>query len=505
MKNLIVCCDGTWNDQQNMDDGVPAPTNIKKIFDASIDGALNPDETNGIEYQLTRYQAGVGTEGLLDKMIGGLLGKGLSEDIRDCFQWLSDKYTAGDQIFIFGFSRGAFAARSLAGLIGEYGLVDFENSIGPSKAELVEEIYTKGYRNSKPLRDQIHFHNDSNSVCFLGVFDTVGALGIPNDKEILELFDNSEAHQFHDTTLSNRVKKARHAVAIDERRGSFSPTLWSNENAHQNVKQVWFSGVHSDIGGGYNETGLSDCTLDWMLREAQEAGLQCNEAITKQISPDPKGVLHDSHTGVMKILRTAPRSIPKLENGNQHISGSVLQRLNEPPIHQANYLKRRFFENGKVEVDVYAVHRWYWTGIYLESGKTYKASAIGEWLDASIVCSPQGVKGDKFQLGEIAHKIGDFLGSLETIWKKYTENERADFFMTKREENADWFELIGAIANGQNPDIDGTHDTLEKIRILKEDTFEVTSSGYLYCFANDAWGFYHNNRGYVTLTIEEMN
>lgn len=249
MKNLIVCCDGTWNDQQNMDDGVPAPTNIKKIFDASIDGALNPDETNGIEYQLTRYQAGVGTEGLLDKMIGGLLGKGLSEDIRDCFQWLSDKYTAGDKIFIFGFSRGAFAARSLAGLIGKYGLVDFENSMGPSKAELVEEIYTKGYRNKKPLRDQIHFHNDSTSVSFLGVFDTVGALGIPNDKEILELFDNSEAHQFHDTTLSNRVKKARHAVAIDERRGSFSPTLWSNENDHQNVKQVWFSGVHSDIGG----------------------------------------------------------------------------------------------------------------------------------------------------------------------------------------------------------------------------------------------------------------
>lgn len=495
MKNLIVCCDGTWNDEKNKDDGVAAPTNVRKIFEAALDN----DPTK----QQTRYQSGVGTEGILDKAIGGMLGVGISEDIRDCYQWLSDKYTAGDRIYLFGFSRGAFTARSLAGMIGKLGLIDFDKNAGTSRSKLVEKAYVEGYRNGQDLSDNIHCHNNSNAIHFIGVFDTVGALGIPDDKQILDLFDSPTKYRFHDTKLSNDVKKARHAVALDERRGSFTPTLWENVESHNDAKQLWFPGVHSDIGGGYKETGLSDCTLKWMTTEAQEAQLLFNESLIDQITPDEKGLLHDSYTGAMKVLRTAPRNIPQVTFNSSQIglSNYAKSRIENPPIHQGKYLNTRDFQNDQVTVDVYAIHRWYWTGIYLEPGYKYIATATGEWLDNSIPCAPSGTTDGRFHLGEIVHLAGNLVAKGESLWKNLTKNERADFFGTKRVEHADWFELVGAVANNGNPNKDGTHAQLETIVLGAEKTFEVTKPGYLYCFANDAWGFYQNNRGYVTLEL----
>ena len=494
-KNLVVCCDGTWNDPGDEDDGVPAPTNVFRLFNA-VD--LESSETP----QLTRYQAGVGTGGPLDKIAGGTMGFGLGHDIRDCYYWLADKYRPGDRIFLFGFSRGAFTARSLAGVICSFGIVDREGE--RPLGELVQQVYRRGYRNGEHLPPDLFVEN-SEEVYFLGVWDTVGALGVPDDKVLLQWLDNPARYRFHDTSLSPKVKHARHAVAIDERRGSFSPTLWKKKSkaAHDDVKELWFPGVHSDVGGGYKERGLSDGALEWMMTEAEDFGLQYRPGALAQLSPNPQDVLHDSRQSIMKMLVTAPRTIPRL-GSEADFHPSVEERRDALLLDQVAYLPQRPFDNGPVEFDVYAKHPWNWTGVYVRAGNTYKLRARGEWFDADIPSGPEGASDGKFHVGELAHLLGDVSGALEKLWKSGPGREGADFIGSKRVEHADWFELIGAIADGGNPRPDGTHDTLHTFPIGASRRMQPARSGYLYCYANDAWGFYGNNRGYVTVTVEEV-
>ncbi len=499
MTNLIVCCDGTWNAPDNEDDGVLAPTNVYKLF-----SAIDLDSSSTA--QLSRYQSGVGTGGMIDKAIGGAVGYGLGEDIRDCYQWLANKYRPGDAIFLFGFSRGAYTARSLAGLIGRFGIVKLP--IGGDWDQLVKQIYRDGYRkHSSAEQLEAEFHPDSNQVQFVGVWDTVGALGVPDDKVLLNIFDNPDKYSFHDTKLGNHIKIARHAVALDEKRGSFAPTLWDSNDYNGDVKQLWFPGVHSDVGGGYKESGLADGALLWMIDEAQHAGLGFIGKMVKQIKPDPQGLKHESHAGVMKALLSMPRTIPSLSNPSgvgyaERFHSSVKARREQPPINQGSYLPTHRLGSEPVSIDIYAKHPWNWTGIYLEAGNKYRFTASGQWMDASIKTGPAGADDDKFHIGEIAHLTGTVVGWFEKGWKSLFGNEQANFFGTKRIEHADWFELIGAVADGGNPKPDGTHDRATYLEIGEALTFSCQKPGYLYCFANDAWGFYHNNRGYVTLNIQ---
>lgn len=493
MKNLIICCDGTWNTQDNKDDGALAPTNVFKLFNAI-------NTVNSSVTQLTRYQAGVGTGGIIDKVVGGAFGFGLSEDIRDCYQWLATKYQPGDNVYLFGFSRGAFTARSLGGLICKFGIAK------PNHNDLeahIKHIYQHGYRNQQTLPDN-WFYPNSNNIKFIGVWDTVGSLGIPNDKILLNMFDNPSKYRFHDTKLSCNVEFARHAVAIDEMRGSFSPTLWDVSNTadnNQRIKQVWFAGVHSDVGGGYKESGLSDCALTWMIEEATSTGLEFDHSITKQITPNPLDVKHQSHTGLMKVLVTAPRNIPPLNNTHCISKYTQMRRDASPINHLAYKPTLKFSPHGTIEKDIYAKQVWNWTGIYLQKGQTYTLTATGQWTDSTISCGPKGMSDGKFHIGELAHVAGSVMGALENLWKKTFGNNNANAFGSKRIEHADWFALIGAIADGENPDIDGTHDNLTYFNIGEHIKITPKQSGYLYCFANDAWGFYGNNRGFVTLTV----
>ncbi|MBA3719495.1 MAG: DUF2235 domain-containing protein [Nocardioidaceae bacterium] len=256
MKRLVVCCDGTWNGARS-----PYVSNVAKIA-RSVETRELPPEVD----QVVHYVGGVGTRYPVDRWLGGAFGFGLLANVVDGYQFLALNYEAGDEIFVFGFSRGAFTARSLGGMVGRIGL------LRPDRLDRIDEAVTR-YREQEDESLDTAFSREhcrtSVSIQFLGVFDTVGALGVPGPFK--------KRHQFHDIRLSSAVRTARQALAIDERRRVFEPCLWDRQTSAEEpdrVKQVWFEGDHSDVGGGaYRETGLCDTALLWMIVEAHRRGL----------------------------------------------------------------------------------------------------------------------------------------------------------------------------------------------------------------------------------------
>ena len=273
VKRLVVCCDGTWNKPDNR-----SVTNVEKIARTV---QSDPAAAGGVS-QLVYYVSGVGTGSYAaDRVLGGAFGFGLFHNVIACYRFLAQNYEPDDEIFILGFSRGAYTARSLAGMVARVGLL--------TKVSLVEERLPAAVhlyqRKDLPegafgssVEEFKHDHCHDAKVTFLGVFDTVGALGVPGFGGL--------APRFHDVQLGANVQRARHAMSIDDPRLKFAPTLWEAPSDHERVasaesrttttdrvKQVWFEGAHSDVGGGLRETGLSDTTLLWMAREAHAAGL----------------------------------------------------------------------------------------------------------------------------------------------------------------------------------------------------------------------------------------
>ena len=507
MKRLIVCCDGTWNTANQESGGVPTPTNVRKLYNA-----LAETDRDGNE-QRRYYHPGVGTEGnAFARVTGGAYGRGISSNVKSGYEWLGRNFEPGDEIYLFGFSRGAFTVRSLAGMIGSGGLVDLEGVESSKGWDYVDAIYDEGYRKQRGHQpDGARFHEvgDSKFIKLIGAWDTVGALGIPNDLEVLNLFDDPTKWAFHDLSLGHIVHAARHAVALDERRSSFTPTLW-DEDAR--VRQIWFPGVHSDVGGGYAETGLSDGALRWMIEESDSLGLNFNQWMVDAIRPDPSGVMHDSFSGMFKALRSRPRAIPAItpDAEGETLHASALLRQAQPPINQAPYRSTKLLaKNQSEEVHVYARDRWGETSLYLEAGR-YKFKASGEWLDASIRCGPGGASDGNFQAGEIVHVVSSAWGRLEGLVNRVRGEEREnwDFILTKRIEELDWFSLVGAVGNDdgeRNPDSDGSPRPHQIFGIGEGTELTLENSGYLYAFANDAWGKYDNNRGKVTMTVTRLS
>jgi uncharacterized protein (DUF2235 family) len=291
MRQLIICCDGTWNDAADR-------THIFRIGKAA-----ERMESPTIK---VFYDKGVGTH-FGQILRGGAVGKGLSKNIRQAYGWLVHEWQPDDCIFAFGFSRGAYTVRSLCGFLHFAGLLRPEDT-GPLDKEgenkIIEEAY-EAYRvrdkkqraAQKFLSSTAHHHTRQPRIRFLGVFDTVGALGVPTHwvQDILNLVPKLNV-EFHDDTLSEEVETACHALAVDERRGPFKPTLWTGQpRADQSVKQVWFSGVHSDVGGGYEEKALAEISLRWMLNEAKAAGVDLWPGFSDDpLSPNPAVPAHDS-------------------------------------------------------------------------------------------------------------------------------------------------------------------------------------------------------------------
>lgn len=290
-KNIVICTDGTWNTPDQMDRLRMVPSNVVKIC-----RALAKRDANGVE-QRYYYHTGVGTSGWRDKLKGGIFGIGLSDNVLHAYEWLATVYEDGDSIFLFGFSRGAYTARSIGGLIGRCGIL---NDVAENLEAKVDQAFTIYRRKPGPEKDaasqafrEANSH-PSNEIKFIGVWDTVGAMGVPL-KSLNWI--GSWKHKFHDVTLGSYVKNAYHALAIDERRKPFTPTLWQVERQTpgQTVVQAWFPGVHTNVGGGYADPGLSDRALNWMIGQAAANGLNFqDEYLKRRIDPNYHGELRDS-------------------------------------------------------------------------------------------------------------------------------------------------------------------------------------------------------------------
>jgi uncharacterized protein (DUF2235 family) len=283
-KRLVVCSDGTWNKPDQQQDGVLSPTNVTKLALAVA------DQDAGGNPQLMFYDKGVGTS-WYSKIIGGAFGAGLSKNIQDAYKFLVANYAPGDFLYLCGFSRGAYTVRSLAGLIRNSGLLRREFA---GKVEDAYQLYRRRDDKSHPTDTEATLFRRSFAyemrIHFIGVWDTVGALGIPLEGPLRWI---NKAWQFHDVKLSRSVDHAYHALAIDEKRKAFAPTLWEKQpplpgQPEQVLEQVWFAGAHSNVGGGYARHGLSDLALLWMMRKAEGCGLRFDLArIPENIRPNP--------------------------------------------------------------------------------------------------------------------------------------------------------------------------------------------------------------------------
>jgi uncharacterized protein (DUF2235 family) len=290
MKRILICLDGTWNSSGAT--AAPSATNVARLYQNAI--------KSNTASQVAFYSEGVGTR-FFEKIRGGLFGYGLYEQIKDGYHHIMDVYKPGDQIIITGFSRGAFSARCLASFVAECGILKEEKkslfSFGDQRTvDHLWDLYKNRQSDPAALRNfcsqNCHPPTDT-MVGAVAVWDTVGALGVP--WEIFgasKIADKAQEHEnerlgFLDLKLSTRIARGYHAVALDEQRVPFQPTLWDDPRvATGQILQVWFAGAHSNVGGGFGDRGLSDISLDWMIRQLRKN----HGLILEPVLPDPEGI-----------------------------------------------------------------------------------------------------------------------------------------------------------------------------------------------------------------------
>jgi uncharacterized protein (DUF2235 family) len=360
LKRLVFCFDGTWNRL-----AADCPTNVVLVAEMT-----KPIASDGSP-QIVYYDEGIGTA-KDERFRGGAFGKGMMDNIREAYRFLLFNYEVGDHIFAFGFSRGAFTARSFLGFIRHAGILNVDSAKEIDRAiELYKAVF-KGDGDDAP--SALEFRSRySSQICvskwdydwrkencedfdestqlleikYLGVWDTVAALGIP--KFIPFATRINRKFGFHDAKLTSKVQAARHAVAIDERRVLFEPVLWNNVAELNNDKgasmydvkapyqQKWFAGVHGSVGGGGPERGLSDAALAWVVKGARAAGLE--------VRSHPKS----------RVFQIAPNYLAPLQNdpeaarADQSILGSIKRLL---------LCSDRIGPDDIVEVSASARRRW---------------------------------------------------------------------------------------------------------------------------------------------------
>jgi uncharacterized protein (DUF2235 family) len=313
-KNIVIFSDGT-----GQEGGTGNNTNVYKTFNLILDRSPG---------QISFYDKGLGTG--FRKFTGNVFGRGFSENVLECYKFIFANYEHGDEIFLFGFSRGAATMRSLTGFIHWFGILP------KSRATLVDEAWKIYKITNQTKREEAAktFHAANHTmwatVKFLGVWDTVAALGVP-DTRFDKVLNWIVPHGFHNFELSESVINVCHALAIDDVRKSFHPIyIEPRSNMKGELKQVWFMGMHTDVGGGYAETGLSDIVLEWMTGYAVKHGLRIYADPRRRkglCAPNPDGHMHDSRDKAWKkwVFKKSPRK--------------WLKRIGRPVIHQSVKLR----------------------------------------------------------------------------------------------------------------------------------------------------------------------
>ena len=300
-KNIVICLDGTGNEYGDRN------SNVVKLFQALV-----YDQKTQVSY----YHPGLGTIGAPNaltrlgqwwtRLLGLAFGYGLTSNICDPYGFLMNEYEAGDRVFLFGFSRGAYVARALAAMLHMFGLLRRGNdALVPYAARMLRrhdhQVFGLAQGFKKTFAEECKPH-------FVGVWDTVSSVGWIYDPVRLPYTANNP-----------EIAIGRHAISIDERRSFFRQNLWGPPSAGQDLRQVWFAGVHSDVGGGYAEadSGLAKIPLEWMLREARSAGLLVDDAEIALLlgrsggggysSPDPTAMIHNSLRGFWRVLEYWPK------------------------------------------------------------------------------------------------------------------------------------------------------------------------------------------------------
>ena len=505
-KNIVLCFDGTCNEPQDAEQktpwykfGEPEDNSVTNIFKLHL--LFGGDLADGHYFsdQISLYYPGVGTYGNKVKQVFNAAlapeGKDVGKIIRDGMKDLKALHKAGDRVFIFGFSRGAAIARRFAAVLPEF----FTGSKLPK-------------------------------VRFLGVFDTVAAMGVPNlvsnEKPVSDVV-------FENQTIASAIKEALHLVSLDERRKAFQPTLMNQEDR---VTEIWFPGVHADVGGGFRYDGLSDNTLQFMLDEITrrnlglkvvppalidyaslvdddvEIDIDYDDII---IQPNPLGKLHrQERSYVLSRVTLADRELRVNQQDRRCdtrplLHHSATERIHKDQDYRPAVLRRRphiiwkstheqeeyhglknhlllgmsplkELQVGESKtIVIYANRKFNRSGLLLLTGASYvfKVRANQVWYDSGIRTTPKGWNRKTQELG------------LKEIFIQLQEGKR-------RCPDADWFELVGGI---------GTDDS-ELFRILRHtkasSPYTPEQSGEFYAFANDLDRFYSNNLGSVEVTIK---
>lgn len=344
-KRIVVCCDGTWQH--------PEKSPVTNVVHTAR--AVLPEDAAGV-HQIVFYDWGLGSEG--SPVREGAFGLGIDRNIQDAYRFLVHNYAPGDDIYLFGFSRGAYTVRSLAGLMRKAGLLRKRH------AKHIRAAYALYRGDEQPDLPAAREFREAHShllpgtsrglvpVTFVGVWDTVGALGVPvkilrkMSRHLRRLMQRPPRYAFHDTSPSEVIRHACHAIAIDEWRATFEPTLWTQPEAgdEQCIEQRWFTGVHGDIGGGFGEeeSGLSDIPLAWMWERAASHGLAFDAGYRAQyVRPDPLAALHRPWWG---WRRGPARSIGVHAGASESLDDAILWRCLQledgyRPPNLARYLK----------------------------------------------------------------------------------------------------------------------------------------------------------------------
>jgi uncharacterized protein (DUF2235 family) len=363
-KNIIVCADGTGNKG-----GYSPDSNVYKIYNA-VDKNFSgkAEDGTGVSEQIIFYDNGVGThKNKYLRAIGGALGFGFGRNVRDLYKFLARNYVEGDRIYFFGFSRGASTVRACNGMINKCGLAKGAGLRNRELDDLVHQAFNCYKRHKKDPASADNLKNSDSShgavpIHFLGIWDTVVALGFPKRTDITgavnlilnslfwvfeEVLDLIWPHNFYHYKLTDNVEYACQALSIDDERTAFWPFVWREKNIEgaadrttDNVEQVWFAGMHSNVGGGYERAGMSGVALHWMLNLARHHGLvfDANDLDDVYSACHIHGRMYNSRDGFGIMYRYHPREIEDLCKdrllGDIKIHCSVIERLNH---RTANY------------------------------------------------------------------------------------------------------------------------------------------------------------------------